>query len=121
MYSSGSETNLFLVLLLPTPLAATFSQKRFKTDGLIMKQSLVVGPKHALTNGNITPICREYGSICLHAGQIVKLKTFMRQTFLPIKIYIECFLIQFLLRALLSLRHVGKWQKSSRSVRNLTI
>ena len=62
MYSSGSETSHFLVSLLPTPLAATLSQKRFKTDGLVMKQLLVAGPKHALTNGNITPICSDMGA-----------------------------------------------------------
>ena len=59
MYSSGSETNLFLVSLLPTPLAATFNQKRFKTDGLVMKHPRVVGPRHAFTKGSITPICNE--------------------------------------------------------------
>ena len=62
MYSSGSDTNHFLVSLLPTPLAATFSQKRLRMEGLVMKQPLVVGPRHALTNGNITPICNDMGA-----------------------------------------------------------
>ena len=63
MYSSGSETNLFLVSLFPTPLAATFNQKRFNTDGLVMKHPHVVGPRHALTKGSITPICNEIGAL----------------------------------------------------------
>ena len=55
MYSSGSDTNLFLVSLLPTPLAATFSQNKLRTEGLVMKQPLVLGPKQALTNGSMNP------------------------------------------------------------------
>ena len=38
----------------------------------------------------------------------MKLETFRRQAFLPIIIYIECFLVQLLFHVLLSLRHFGE-------------
>ena len=67
MYSSRSETKRLRVSLFPTQLAATLSQNRFNTDGLVMKHPRVVGPKQALTKGNITPICKEMGElISLH-------------------------------------------------------
>ena len=45
------------------PLAATFSQNKFSTDGLVMKFPPVVGPRHTATNGSITPICRVIGEL----------------------------------------------------------
>ena len=63
MYSRGSETNLLRVSLLPTPLAAMFNQKILRTEGLVRKQLLVLGPKQALTKGSITPICSEIGEL----------------------------------------------------------
>ena len=50
MYSRGSDTSLFQVSLLPTPLATTFSQNKLRTDGLVIKHPLVVGPRHTLGN-----------------------------------------------------------------------
>ena len=67
IYSSGSETSLFLISLFPTPLVATFNQKRIKTDGLVRKLPYVDGLRQAATKGSITPICREIGEfVSLH-------------------------------------------------------
>ena len=61
MYSRGSEIRRFLVSLFPTLLAATFSQNKFSTNGLVKKHQQVVGSRQADTNGSITPICKGTG------------------------------------------------------------
>ena len=80
MYSSGSETKRLRV---STPLAATLSQNRFNTDGLVMKHPHVVGPKQALTKG------KEMGElISLHARSW-NLKHFGERYFSQLKLTLK--------------------------------
>ena len=89
MYSSGSETKRLRVSLFPTPLAATLSQNRFNTDGLVMKHPRVVGPKQALTKGNITPICKEMGELISLHVRSWNLKHFGERYFSQLKLTLK--------------------------------
>ena len=66
MYSSSSETSLFLVSLLPTPLGAMFNQKRFKTEDLVRKLPNVDGPRQAAQKATQHPFGEKSVSLFLY-------------------------------------------------------
>ena len=63
MKSRDSEIKQCHVTLLPTPLATTFIQNKFRTVGLVRNKPLVLGPKHADTYGNTMPMCSSMGAL----------------------------------------------------------
>ena len=79
-------------MLFPLPLAATFIQKRFRTQGSVDHNPKVWGLRHKEINGRRTPICKVMDGLYL----IMILVHFTMQPFAPIILDTVCIIVQFI-------------------------